>query len=464
MAADIPWGQTWSSGTGRLFFLTHHLFYKILGVGPFQARLVSFLGGWLLLFLVYRWARRYVSAEAALFCAALLSASPSWWMLLADVRQDMLHCTASFLAFYFLSSGALSKKNVYFLTGAFFAAISVDINYRGIEIVMCAFLFILSLPDRSAAVKRLIMFLAGSILAFIPWFMINVVPMGISNFIHYSFVPALWGEGSYDLSVLLSEGVRFIRYTALASHLAKIEIAYWIALLVLFYRYRTRYPGPGGVILRWVVITFIVMSLIERTTYPVYVLLYSPFICILCGMALYELFKKNRPVAWCIFAGILVCGLACQAIRAGKYYYHEYVVKDYSPERFYEKLHGAVEMDKGILGDVANWYAFKDARYYGGLLYLGRVKDVLGEFRDAGYYKNANERAVALLGVFKRRGIEYIIANGPIKDYIAEYFSGNNLPRKNFTLVASAEDYFLGEDAALHPVKTEIYRIISYEP
>ena len=44
MAQDIPYGQTWSTGLGKLFFLLHKVTYSLIGVGTFQARLVTYLG------------------------------------------------------------------------------------------------------------------------------------------------------------------------------------------------------------------------------------------------------------------------------------------------------------------------------------------------------------------------------------------------------------------------------------
>ena len=45
MAKDIPYGSSWNSGIGKLFFFIHYVFYKVFGIGLFQARLVSFVSG-----------------------------------------------------------------------------------------------------------------------------------------------------------------------------------------------------------------------------------------------------------------------------------------------------------------------------------------------------------------------------------------------------------------------------------
>ncbi|MFH1791935.1 MAG: glycosyltransferase family 39 protein [Candidatus Omnitrophota bacterium] len=463
MGNDIPWAKTWSCGIGKLFFAVHYLSYKIFGLGIFQARLGSFVSGYLLLLLVFFWVRKNVSFEAAVLSAALLSVSPSWWTYLADARQDFLHNLFAFISFYLLSTGFMRDKRQYIAAGGLMAALSVDIDYRGVEIVMMAFLYVLSTFDRKKTGAYLCWFFAGSFIAFIIWFSVNVIPMGLSNFVNYHIAGSVGDGGPVTMLTFLSEFFRLGRYAGTAAGLAKIEIAYWAALLILFYQNRGRYASSSQAV-KWMVSCFVVMSLIERTTYPSHMLMYSPFIAILGGIGLESLLNARRKLGSVFLASVLVFGLFCQGARAGKYFYHRHIAKDYDPAAFGAILRSSVDPDKGIIGDVTNWYFFPDERYYGGPLYLNRVLDVLGEFKLPGEYADDTERARAMLDVFRKRQIEYIIANRHLKEYIAAYFPGDKLPEKNFLLVGEATDYFLGDDAAEHPVETEIYRIISYEP
>lgn len=465
MASDIPWGTLWSQGIGKLFFLIHHLFYKLFGVGIFQARMVSFLSGYFFLLLVFRWSSRFFSPDVALLSAALLSVSPSWWTFLADGRQDILHCLFAFASFYLLSFGIRFKRYMYFFIAGFVAALSVDIDYRGIEIIMCAFLFSLLFFEKGTFIKRSFVFLTGSFVAFIVWFSLNVAPMGFSNFLHYNIASALLEGGPYTSRSLLSELFRFAKYSNLAGHLAKIEIVYWMVLFAFFYKYHERRSKSVALVMRWLLACVIVMSFVERSTYPSHFLMYSPFICILCGVGLNELFARKRKLGWGIFVFVLLFGLMSQTARAGKYFYHAYIKKDYAPELFFRKLRASVDLKKNIIGDVTNWYAFTDAQYYGGPPYLYRVQTILKEFQPASAYKNDDERSTALLGVLKIRKIEYVIASRYFKEYLSEYFPQRTLPRKNFELVAILEDYFLGSDSGTtHPMRTEVYKVVSYEP
>ena len=91
---------------------------------------------------------------------------------------------------------------------------------------------------------------------------------------------------------------------------------------------------------------------------------------------------------------------------------------------------------------------------------------MLKELKLAGEYESDYDRSEALLKVFEKRKIEYIIADEHFKPSIIDYFPNKEFPSKNFLLVNAITDRFMGkgDKSKSPPYKTEIYKIISYEP
>lgn len=472
MAKDIPWGGTWSMGRGRLFYLTHHIFYKIFGVGLFQGRMITFIAGALLLFLVFRWTAKNISYGAAMLSTILLMVSFSFWPFLPVVSQDMIHCLFFFASFCLTYLAVSSKRSRDYFAAGLVSALSIEVSHRGIEIVLCVYLAHLIFSGRKAFYRNSAWLLAGSCVAFLVWFSSSVLPMGIKNFIEHQ-VPAAGNSPVYAFNMLTNEIKRFLLYIRSMRDLAKIEILYWFILLVAFYKnhLKLKYPQATKFILCWILITFAVMSVIsylDPQISPVYMLLYSIFICILCGISLYELLQRGKKWAYGLLFLILCSGLGYQIGRVGVCSYHQYFKVGYGMEGYNERLRSNIDLSKNILGDVEYWYAFPDAQYYGGNFYLSRVINVLHELKLPNEYEDSRERAQAMLKVLKDRKIEYIVSSahqGYSKDIISQYFPGCELPQKNFKLINKLEINFNWDhDAKAVPhYRIEIYKVASYE-
>ncbi|OHB47362.1 MAG: hypothetical protein A2099_07230 [Planctomycetes bacterium GWF2_39_10] len=467
MAKDIPYGAAWSSGQGKIYFLIHYIFYKILGSGVFQARLVTFVCGVGMLILLYKWTLRYISKEVAIFSTFLLIASPLYYLSLPDARTSVIHCLFGLLSFYFISSGFLTKKNYYFIAAGFVSAMSVDIDYRGIEIVLAIYIFHCVFFGKGAFLKYLLLLLIGTFIYFVIWFSINVLPMGIENFIKYNLIPTS-GEGDpFSIETLLSEVNRFINnLTGKRKYFTIVEVLYLTFLSICFYKYRSKYNKVSKIVFSWILICFVIMSLVERRSYIPHLLMYSPFICILSGIGLYELFNCKKKIASIVLVSIVFFSFVSQGGILLNYVYQKYYKKDYDIKGYYLKLRESVDVNKNILGQPQHWYAFLDSQYYGGNFYLGRVMGVLKEIRPPNEYNNDYDRAKAMLKVLEKRKIEYIIADEDFKlGGLMCYFPNKELPKKNFLLVDTIDDMFLGRgNSQTPPYTTEIYKVISYEP
>lgn len=466
MGKDIPWGASWNGGIGKSFFLIHYLFYKIFGVGLFQARLVSLVSGVLLLFLLFRWNSKNISFDVAILTTILLTISISFWPFLPNAREDLMHCFFSMLSFFLISSAIFSKKNIYFLLAGFFCALSVDISWRGIEIVLCVYLFSCLFFERETFLKHSILLLVGSFLAFIYWISLNIIPMGIQNFIDYAYnYNSL--EHNFNLFSEIERIKRMLFGSTVRTFVGLLELIYVIPLLVIFYRYRKKYYIVSNHIILWLVISFVVMSLVDNQSYPQYLLVYSPFIYILCSIGFYELFNYKKNIAYTLLFFILSFATTYQVGRIAIYSYHQDVKNDVNISGYFEKLRSSVDLNKNIIGNTEYWYAFKDAKqYYGGAFYLNRVITILKELKPADEYENDYDRANAILDVFKKREIEYIVGSYDFKGFIQRYFSGNELPSRNFGQVNTITNQFLhcGSKPTDPHCNVYIYKIISYKP
>lgn len=468
MAKDIPYGGGWSTGIGKFFFLVHFVFYKMFGVGLFQARLVTFVSGVILLILLYRWTKKYISKDVAVFSTFLLASSPLFCMSIASVRYDVMFCLFAFLSFCFMSSAVLGSNIIYCFFAGLFSAMSVDVSYRGVEIVMAVYIFHCVFFTRETFLRRSILLLSGSFIAFVYWIILNVLPIGLENFILYQLSSATSDAGVYSIHTILSEFARFLSLSAgPARYFLVIEIVCLVILSIIFYRYRLRYKTVSRVMFSWLVIVFFVMSIVENSTYRTHLLMYYPILCIFAGIGLCELFKQKRVLAYVSLIMIICFVSVFQCSRFAFISYHRYIKQDSDIKGYFEKLRSSVDLSEGVIGSTEYWYAFPDVQYYGGQFYLSRVVTILKELKLADEYESDFERTNALLNVFEKRKIKYIIADEHFKPSIIDYFPNKKFPSKNFLLVNTFTDRFIGKgapDLNGPPYKTEIYKIISYDP
>lgn len=463
MGCDLPWGILWSNGIGKTFFYAHHIIYKIFGVGPFQARLLNLLAVSALLALFFRWTSEFYKRQTALAATLLLAASPSLWGFISNGRQDILHCLFSFVTFFFITKAITGRNRLYFMLSGLTAFYSMEVDFRGVEIILCSLLFLLSMRKKITGIEGIVFFSMGAAAAIFVWTYLNVVGPGPANFIQYNIMPSLTETKEYTLASLFNEPVRFLRYINFGAFAAKIEMLYIVFLLAVFFKYRQRGRDADKFIFYWLALTFLTMSLVEKRTYPSYFLMYSPYLCILAGAGVEKLLHKRRAFGLLVLIAA-VCLLA-QIARSGKYFYHEYIRKDYSPSHFAQRLRESIGPGKVIIGNVTDWYIFKDDRYYGGDFYLMHLQHLFRKPPLSSEVSAEKDRARAILDFLKRKNIEYIIDCNDLKFFIGEYFPGHVLPGKNFALVASIDDFFLGggaQDSA--PLRTEVYKIVSYEP
>ncbi|MBI2027094.1 MAG: glycosyltransferase family 39 protein [Deltaproteobacteria bacterium] len=475
MAQDIPWSALWATGRGRGFYFIHHVFYKIFNVGLFQGRILTFLSALLLLFLVFRWTKEHVSNESALFSTLFLMLSYSFWPFLPVVSQDIAHCLFFFMAFYSLFVALSRNKTSFFIIAGFISALSVEISHRGIQTVLCTYIVFFLFSKRNTFLKHMGLLLSGSLIAFVLWYCLNVFPMGIENFIQYQFFPSRTEHAPHFLKLLLNEVSRFFLYLKSQNHFATFEISYIALFLFLFFKYKLKekYAFISKFILCWLIVSFIIFSLLSQVDLQisqVYMLLYIIPLCLLCGMSFHELMLRHKKIAQCLLGSILMISLSYQGIRFLTYAY-PLLTQGQTLASYHDKLKSYVDLNKNIIGETEYWYAFTDAQYYGGGFYLFRLMRITGELRYSYDYPNTQESAKAMLNVLKKRQIGYLVTctePNYLRDMINAYFPERKLPEKNFKFIDKVKHNFhwfydQRPGPACH-YNIEIYKVLSYEP
>ncbi len=455
MAADIPWGTGWIQGPGKLYLLIHSLYYKVFGVGVYQGRFVSFLAGLALLGLLYAWVRRHATRELALLSVFLLFATTSFWFFsVQEVRQHVFYALVSFACFALLTRALDRGRLRYDFAAGFCAALSMDIDCRGVMLILIAYMFtaLYSVDRRGLRVGCMVL---GSAAYFLIWLCLNVLPMGLSFYLRRVIPVTLGDGGPYTWGTLASE---FLRLNALLdSRIGVLDLALWCGLLPLSRLHPLRSALPARWAAGWLMITFVAMTLIERLDYIEHLLLYSPLLAYFCSLGLAVALERWRGLAT---GAILVIALADWGAFAAILYQR----RDLDISGYQRRLRAFIDPQKAILGSPQHWYAFPDSRYYGGAYYLSRVIHPLKQLKEAQEYPDDNARRAALLGVLEARGIEYVIGCEALLPFLKRYF-GENLPSENFLLLAEFQDPYMGQGVAHPPpFTTRIYQVVSYRP
>src|SRR3990172_8003814 len=124
--------------------------FKLLGLGPFQARLPSFLAGLAVIYLTYLLGRRLWNARAGVVAAIALAVSPVFVMQTHDARPEIL-LLAFFLAALYLAVRSDAELGIRGHVGAgAIAGLAADIHLNGLLVpfVLLAFVGLRTGPNR----------------------------------------------------------------------------------------------------------------------------------------------------------------------------------------------------------------------------------------------------------------------------------------------------------------------------
>ncbi len=471
MAPDLPWGLDWSLGVGRIFLLVHHLFYRIFGLGIYSCRLVSYVCNLLHLFLIYRWARVYFDPTIARLSVFFLAVSaPLWFLTNYNGNYYAMIGLFSFLSFFFLSRVQLEGRARDAFGAGLCSGLAVDVHYRCVIIVLATWVSLL-LSNRKGERRLWLALGAGSLLAFAWWTSLNVLPVGLHNYLTIVMPMAAKDGGDFSWSLALPEFRFFVR---LATRLpGALDTGLWLLLIPLALRAPRpqRERRPLATMLRWHAVLFVSFSILERSIREDITLFYAPYLSILCALGFRRLSEKRPSWSIGLWAAVLL-------FVVSEYSIFLYRHSNLDTAAYYQKLRAAVRPGSVVLGSVHYWFAFPDQPYYGGPYYLNSLSYVQGELglpqelKLIVKYSSSGEAYVALLKVLKKRNIEFVIGCEHLKSCLELFAPGGVLPPKNFALIATIEDPYLGrrglEEGDGRKFKasytTRIYRLVSYEP
>ena len=461
MAPDLPWGVDWSLGIGRIFLLVQNLVYHVFGLGIYSCRLVSYACNLLQLLLLYRWVRAGFDLTSARLSAFFLAiSSPLWYFTVPDGSTTAMFGLFAFPSLLYLSRALLAGRARDAFGAGLCCGLAVDVHYRCVFLVLVTWAALL-LSKRRGEPRLWFALGAGSLLALVWWVSLNILPVGLDNFLTKIVPMALSDGGAYTWETLLSE---FRRFTQFAERWpGSLDFSLWLLLipLALWKFGPRREQRPLAVLLQWLALIFLVFSILERAVQRELVLLYAPYLSVLSALGFRRL--SERFPAWSMGLGAAIL-LAVVAEYGGLLYMR----RNLDSAAYYQKLRATVRPGSVVLGAVPYWYAFPDQPYFAGEFYLARLALPPEKLKTFKGYSGPSELYAAFLDILKKRNIEFVIGCEHFIWFLEHYSPGGVLPPKNFALVTTIEDPFLGKRQGWGknkpPYKTRIYRLVSYDP
>ncbi len=332
----------------------------------------------------------------------------------------------------------------------------MDVHYRCIQIVLITWAALL-LSKRRGELRLWLALGAGCLIAFVEWCSLNVLPVGLDNYRSSLLHMAAQDGGEYTWKTLASEVWRFAHFSGRWA--GALDVSLWLVLIPV----ALRAPKPSrerpalAVMLQWLAILFVVLSLLERTTRERYILIYAPYLSVLCALGFRRL-SELRP-AWGIGLSAVIL-----LVVSGEYGGILYKNRDLDTAAYNAKLRANIPTGSVVLGSVFYWQAFADQPYFCGQYYLGRLAELTDMLDPAEEYPSPSEAYAALLGILKKRNIEYVIGCEDFLPFLKRYTPDGTLPSRNFTLVATIKDPYHGKEKARKgSYSTRIYRLHTSE-
>lgn len=369
---------------GRIYEGAVAVSFKLLGLGPWQARLPSFMAGLAVLGLTYLLGRRLWDARAGAYAAIALAVSPVFLMQTHFARPELL-LLAFFLAALYVAVRSDGEPGVRgHLAAGIIAGLAADIHLNGLlmPLVLLVFVAIRTSP-RWIMLRRGAGILVGTLLGWIWWGLVHVLPNPALFLDQWSIAPSGGLPIQFlvnDLrTVLIAEPLRFLQATLQWWPLAWLmPIGAIVGAVILVHHHRDRNVlGVLGAIAGMILL----MALFVAHKAPTYAVLVWPLGALLLGRWLAV--SVPRAVALGIVAaGSLASILALSAVAASSWQ------SDY--DRFVGRLRSSIPAGATVQGDPVYWYGLADYPYISDQ-YSGR---------DASYE-----------ATIRRLGIEYIIAD-----------------------------------------------------
>lgn len=398
---------------GRIHLGAAAASFKLLGLGPFQARLPSFLAGLAVIYLTYLLGRSLWNARAGVFAAIALAVSPVFVMQTHDARPEML-LLAFFLAALYLAARSDAELGIRGHVGAgVIAGLAADVHLNGVLVpfVLLAFVAIRTGPKR-ILLRSGAAIVLGTMLGWMWWWLVHVV-------VNPALFLDQWSTGPSGLlpiqllgtdlrTVLIAEPLRFLQATLRWWPLAWLmPVAAILGGVILLRHHRDR---SVLAVLGAVVVMILLMALVVAHKAPTYAVLVWPFLALLAGRWLTVAVGRAAStgiLAVTSLASVLALSVVAVSQSQGDY------------DRFVGDLRRYIPAGAVIQGEPTYWFGLADHPYIADQYFS----------RDTPYAETV-----------RRLRIEYIIAD--------EYFLDTILKVERTVSEAEVQD-FLAHHAEL---------------
>ena len=331
--------------------------FKLLGLGPFQARLPSFLAALAVIYLTYLLGRRLWNARAGVFAAIALAVSPVFVMQTHDARPEILLLAFLLAALYLaVRSDAESGLRGHFGAGLV-AGLAADIHLNGLLVpfVLLAFVGLRTGPNR-ILLRSAAAIVAGTVLGWMWWGLVHVMVNPALFLDQWSTGPSgvlpIQLLGADLRTVLIAEPLRFLQATLRWWPLAWLmPLAAIIGGAILLRHHRDRnvlavLGGIGTMIL--------LMALVVAHKAPTYAVLVWPLLALLVGRWLSV--ATGKVVGGAILAATSLASVLALSIVAASQWEGDY-------DHFVGELRTSIPAGATIQGEPTYWFGLADHPY-----------------------------------------------------------------------------------------------------
>ncbi|MBA7495004.1 hypothetical protein ES702_05583 [subsurface metagenome] len=462
-------------GFGNIHLFAEAMMFKLFGFGLYQARLVSFLSGLLLIWFTYLLGKKLYDRKTGIMSAVLFSLSGMFVDVSHFARQEMMLALFMAVSLYlYLLAREKRSKILYFITGLLLA-LSLDVHPNGVAmIVFIGVLFLWEYKSKVFKEKSFWFILCGLFLGVIYFFGVHRLFLYQWNTEYRSWhrsqapILVIMNFGEFLRRILVRNNIYLPYFTGGQFH-HKIVISLFILFAIASAIYRRREADKILLLISGVFgIFYFLIFANPLISYWIYL---YPFFYILISASIFSLIKDYQigTLKWRTSKKRVYIGLAMLMVilllGAGRYVKWTYKAFSGSPDArdsyyyysYLDKLKVHIPENAVVLGNIVWFYGFYRQPY----IAIYYFEWVLEEKNEKIRKKHGADFAEAV----EKRKIDYIIIDD---DFRARMSRGSGIPPDQFfpflrnkcELVATVMDgYHVGGFTPDELHRTEIYRV-----
>jgi len=463
-------------GFGNIHLFAEAMMFKLFGFGLYQARLVSFLSGLLLIWFTYLLGKKLYDRKTGIMSAVLFSLSGMFVDVSHFARQDMMLALFMAVSLYLYLFAKEKRSGIlYFITGLLLA-LSLDVHLNGVAmIVSIGVLFLWEYKSKVFKEKSFWFILAGLFLGTIYFFSVHRLFLYQWNTEYYSAnrtgspIMSIMNVQEFYRRILIKMKDFYLPYFTGGEFHHKIVISIFILFAIASAIYRRR--EADKMLLSILGVFGIFYFLIFANPLIAYWVYLYPFFYILISASIFSLIKDYQIgiLKWRTYEKKVYIGLAILMvillIGAGRYAKWTYKAYAGSPDArdgyhyysYIDKLKAHIPEDAVVLGHTMWFYGFYQQPYIAIYYFEWALKEKNEKIRK----KHGADFAETI----EKRKVDYIIIDD---DFRARMSRGSCIPPDQFfpflkskcDLVATVMDgYHFGGFTPNELHKTEIYKV-----